>query len=323
MSEAAIPRVDLTAICDGDLASPASRRVLELLLDACRKVGFITVTGHGIERPLLDRATAAANAFFSLPEDLKRDVSPRPFNPDGRNSYRGYFPSSVNGKEGLDIGDPRLESHMSELLARPYYEVNHFPDALPESWRHAVTEYFDALSALGVLLMQALTVALGGDPEQIRAAFARPRALTTLRFNLYPVGAPVEISKQDGAALSCETHVDSGFLTILRQGPEAGLQVRDARGHWIDVPFDPEALVVNTGRALQRVSGGVLAATQHRVSLCHERRVSIPFFLEPAHDLAVGPAAIGLPADAASAPSYEQHLRESLSELKEYARDEA
>ena len=28
---------------------------------------------------------------------------------------------------------------------------------------------------------------------------------------------PVEISKQDGVALGCETHVDSGIFTILYQ----------------------------------------------------------------------------------------------------------
>ena len=34
------------------------------------------------------------------------------------NIYRGYFPSSVNGKEGLDIGDPKLNKFVNKIFFR-------------------------------------------------------------------------------------------------------------------------------------------------------------------------------------------------------------
>jgi isopenicillin N synthase-like dioxygenase len=318
-----IPSVDLTPILGGDFDAPASRRVLECLHAACAEIGFVTVTGHGVAAEVIDETAASARAFFALAEETKLDVAPRAWNRTSSNAYRGYFPSRVNGKEGLDIGEPELDAAMTDLLARTYYELNRFPDALGAAWRASVARYFDEFSSLGRLLMRALTAAQGGDPGRVASAFARPTSLSTLRFNYYPGGGdPVEISPQDEEPLSCETHVDSGFLTILQQGQIPGLQVRDKRERWCDVPCDPRTFVVNTGRALQHVSGGVLAATQHRVRQCREERLSIPFFLEPSFDFVVSPGSLGLSCTASGSESvsYESFLRESLSKFVEYDR---
>jgi isopenicillin N synthase-like dioxygenase len=320
-----IPSVDLTPILDGDFDAPASRRVLESLRAACAEVGFVTVTGHGVTPEVADEAINSARAFFALSEEAKLDIAPRAWNQASSNVYRGYFPSRVNGKEGFDVGEPELDATMTKLLARTYYELNRFPAALDASWRSSVARYFGELSLLGRLLMRALTAAQGGDPDRVADAFARPRSLSTLRFNYYPGGAdPVLTSPQDGEPLSCETHVDSGFLTILLQG-SPGLQVRDRQKRWHDVPCDPRAFVVNTGRALQHVSARTLAATLHRVRHCQEERLSIPFFLEPSFDFVVSPSSLGLPGTApdAESVSYESFLRESLSKFVEYDRADA
>ena len=87
-------------------------------------------------------------------------------------------------------------------------------------------------------------------------AFSRIKTLSTLRFNYYPNQTkPVEISKQDGVALGCETHVDSGIFTILYQDKKGGLQVQNRKNKkWYDVPFNKNALIVNTGLALEYLS---------------------------------------------------------------------
>ena len=52
------------------------------------------------------------------------------------------------------------------------------------------------------------------NPNNSKIAFSRQKTLSTLRFNFYPNQTkPVEISKQDGVHLGCETHVDSGIFT--------------------------------------------------------------------------------------------------------------
>jgi isopenicillin N synthase-like dioxygenase len=321
-----IPSVDLTPVLGGGFDGPASRQVLESLHAACAEIGFVSVTGHGVAMEIIDEAVASARTFFALPEEAKLEVAPRAWKRTSPNAYRGYFPSRVNGKEGLDIGEPELDTAMTDLLARSYYELNRFPDALGRSWRASIARYFGELLSLGQLLLRALMAAQGGDPDLVGPAFARPRSLSTLRFNYYPGGAdPVEISAQDAEPLSCETHVDSGFLTILLQGQSPGLQVRDKRERWHDVPFVPGTFVVNTGRALQHVSNGALAATQHRVRHCRNDRLSIPFFLEPSFDFVVSPDSLGLPCPASGSEriSYENFLRDSLSGFVEYDRADA
>ena len=48
--------------------------------------------------------------------------------------------------------------------------------------------------------------------------------------------------------------------------------------------FHKNALVVNTGRALEFLSKGKFKATNHRVLWNKTERVSIPFFFEPSYD---------------------------------------
>ncbi len=62
------------------------------------------------------------------------------------------------------------------------------------------------------------------DDQFLLRSLERPNATSTLRLNYYPnQEKPVEISIQDGVYLGCETHVDSGFLTILYQDKVGGL----------------------------------------------------------------------------------------------------
>jgi len=85
--------------------------------------------------------------------------------------------------------------------------------------------------------------------------------------------------------LGCETHVDSGIFTILYQNKKGGLQVQNRKNKkWYNVPFNKNALVVNTGRALEYLSKGKFKATNHRVLWNKTKRMSIPFFFEPSYD---------------------------------------
>lgn len=334
-----VPVVDVTALREAGAGAEDGRAAREALHAACAQTGFVAVTGHGAAEALAD-GLAAARRFFALPRAAKLAVAPRRWNPQSPNVYRGYFPSSVRGKEGLDVGDPRLSAEHGELLARPCCELNRFPEALDADWREAVARTFEALSTLGRTLVAALVHSLGGDPERVAAGFARPASLSTLRFNRYPgaggeegaggedtgeaAGAPpVAIADDDGAALACESHTDSGILTLLHEDRGGGLQLRDRDGAWRDVPFLPGALVVNTGLALQQLSRGALVATQHRVVYGGGERISMPFFLEPVPDFPVWPGALGLDAPApAEPPTYERFLRGALSRFVEYERGE-
>lgn len=63
-------------------------------------------------------------------------------------------------------------------------------------------------------------------------------------------------------------HKDSCFLTFLLQGtPHTGLEVQNKAGIWLPVTPIPGTLVINIGRALEAITGGVCTATTHRVNL--------------------------------------------------------
>ena len=160
------------------------------------------------------------------------------------------------------------------------------------------------------------------NPDISSAAFSRLKTLSTLRFNYYPNQTkPVEISKQDGVALGCETHVDSGIFTLLYQDRKGGLQVQNRKNKkWYDVPFNKKALVVNTGRALEFLSKGKFKATNHRVLWNKSKRLSVPFFFEPSYDFKMNQSFLNGSKFKNNGPIYEKFLNKSLKKFIEYQR---
>jgi isopenicillin N synthase-like dioxygenase len=161
------------------------------------------------------------------------------------------------------------------------------------------------------------------DINNSKLVFSRLKTLSTLRFNYYPnQSKPVEISKQDGAALGCETHVDSGIFTILYQDKKGGLQVQNRKNKkWYNVPYNKDALIVNTGLALEYLSGGKFKATNHRVLWNKTKRMSVPFFFEPSYDFKMSQSFLnGSRKTKLKSVIYEKFLNKSLKKFVEYKR---
>ncbi len=175
---------------------------------------------------------------------------------------------------------------------------------------------------LGEILFKSIIKLYNKDTNNSSKVFSRIKTLSTLRFNYYPnQTTPVEISKHDGTALGCETHVDSGIFTILYQDKKGGLQVQNRRNKkWYNVPFNRKALVVNTGRALEFLSKGKFKATNHRVLWNKTKRMSIPFFFEPSYDFKMNKSFLNSPKINNSGLIYEKFLNQSLKKFIEYRR---
>ena len=323
MKKNLIPIINISSIIKQDFNSKKSIETIYKIKKACIEVGFFQVVGHGISKKDINNIIKVGNNFFNSSNKNKMKLAPKKWNKYNKNVYRGYFPNDVNGKEGLDIGDLRVKKIFAKKLKNQFIEYIELNKSISKKSIKVLENYFDNIFILGETLFKSIIKVYNKDVENSKIAFSRLKTLSTLRFNCYPNQIkPVEISKQDGVALGCETHVDSGIFTILYQDKKGGLQVQNRKNKkWYDVPFNKNALIVNTGLALEYLSKGKFKATNHRVLWNKTKRMSIPFFFEPSYDFKMSHYFLNGGSKNKEKPLFFQNfLKNSLKKFIEYQR---
>ncbi|MDC0249918.1 isopenicillin N synthase family oxygenase [Candidatus Pelagibacter sp.] len=317
-----IPTINISSIVKNGFENSKSIIAINKIKKACINIGFFQIIGHGISQKDIENICKIGNKFFNSSEKTKKKLAPKKWNKKNKNTYRGYFPNSVNGKEGLDLGDLKITPHNLRKYRSPFVEYLDLKRSFDKSSIKSLSNYFDNIFSLSEILFKGIIKLYKKDDIISNRAFSRLKTLSTLRFNYYPNQTkPVEFSKQDGVALGCETHVDSGVFTILYQDKKGGLQVQNRKNKkWFDVPFNKKALVVNTGRALEFLSKGKFKATNHRVLWNKSKRLSIPFFFEPSHDFKMNKNFLNSKRYSKKGLIYEKFLKQSLKKFVEYQR---
>jgi isopenicillin N synthase-like dioxygenase len=263
-----VPVVDISGLRSADPAERA--RVATEIGTAAREVGFLYVSGSGIDEARFDRMLAATKEFFALPVEEKM----RSYIGLSR-CHRGYVPV---GEEGVEGGLPDLKEAFDTALDLPPDDPDYVagnPMLGPNTWpglpgfAEAVTEYYDAVLEVGQLLLRAFADALGEDPD----VFSRHATKTPSQLRL--VHYPYNPDARDGLGIGA--HTDYECFTLLK--PTApGLEVLNGAGEWIDVPPVPGTYVVNIGDLLELWTNGAFVATSHRVRRVVEERYSFPLF---------------------------------------------
>ena len=317
-----IPTVNISSLLKSDFNSLSAKNTLLKIERACVDIGFFQVIGHGIDIKEINNICKIGNRFFNSPIENKNKLAPKKWNKKNKNTYRGYFPNTVNGKEGLDLGDLKITPNNLKKYKSPYIEYLNLNKSLSKSSIKSLSNYFDHIFSLSEILFKSIIKLYKKDESISNQAFSRVKTLSTLRFNYYPNQTkPVEISKQDGVALGCETHVDSGVFTVLYQDKKGGLQVQNRKNKkWYDVPFNKNALIVNTGLALEYLSKGRFKATNHRVLWNKTERMSIPFFFEPSYDFIMHPSFLNGSKSVKKGIFFQKFLQNSLKKFIEYQR---
>ena len=261
-----------------------SRRAVARALDqACRRFGFVRITGHGVPAGLRTRLTAAARSFFGQPESVKEQVAMARAGP----AWRGWFPvggeltsGRPDGKEGLYFGEELAADDPRVAAGTMLHGPNLFPDH-PADLAPSVLAWMSAMTGLGAALLRGLALGLGLD-ERWFADHITAHPTTLFRIFHYPPGG----GDDDWGV---REHTDYGLLTILAQDGTPGLEVHAPDG-WIAVPADPDVLVVNIGDMLERMTRGLYRSTPHRVrNASNVGRLSFPFFLDPDWSATVTP----------------------------------
>lgn len=247
---------------------------------AAREVGFLYVTGTGIDPALFDDLLQVTKAFFDLPLDEKM----RTYIGRSRN-HRGYVPvgeevfsgGTVDLKEAFDLGKD-LPADDPDHLAGRMLGPNQWPDV--PAFAPACTAWYEAVMALGRTLLHGFARALGERADVFDAYVTKPPS--QLRLIHYPHDPDAVDATGIGA------HTDYECFTILK--PTApGLEVLNGAGEWIDVPPRDGAVVVNIGDMLETWTNGEFVATTHRVRKVTEERWSFPLFFNVDHDTLVAP----------------------------------
>ena len=322
MSKNFIPTINISSLINNNFNTEIAKKTLLKIKKASIEVGFFQIVSHGISKKNIKDITSVGNNFFKSSNLNKMKLAPKKWNKKNKNIYRGYFPNDVNGKEGLDIGDLKVTKSYAAKLNNQYIEYLDLKKSLNKKSIKVLENYYDNIFNLSETLFKSIIKIYNLDIVKSKIAFRRQKTLSTLRFNFYPNQTkPVEISKQDGVALGCETHVDSGIFTVLYQDKKGGLQVQNRNNKkWYDVPFNRNALIVNTGLALEFLSKGKFKATNHRVLWNKTKRMSIPFFFEPSYDFKMNKSFFTNKPNHKKGLYFEKFLNKSLKKFVEYQR---
>ncbi len=267
MKPQGIPVVNMNGF--GKHGNDNDLRIADMLGLAFRNTGFASVTGHGVDDELVQRAFKVAKQVY-LTDMTEEQRLVYEFKEIGR--QYGYTPPRTETSAGHKQPNNMRFWHVNDPLANV---GNEFPTEVPE-FGSTMLELHSALKETGKQVLRAIAVHLRRDPEFFVAWIENGRNL--LRPIHYPAMQGDEKVNRSGA------HFDINLITLLVPATVPGLQVKSRQNRWVDATNPPGALVVNIGDMLAVHTHGVLKSTKHRVvnpqAACGDR-FSIPLFVHP------------------------------------------
>ena len=280
-------REHLPLISLADLTSPNAPRFMQTadaMGNAARTFGFFRIRDHGIAPYLIEAAYQAAMRFFALPDEIKhhyyiaKSTNHRGYVPF---TEKGDYPDEINRSyEAFDMGLDLPADDPDYLAGNRLLGPNVWPD-LP-GFRQTISRYYAEIAGLGRLICSALEAHLGLPPGAMTGQMTKPISQLRLLHYVRKPSATTTTSVNMGA------HTDYECLTLLHTR-NPGLQVMASDDHWIDVPVDPAAFVVNIGDMLEAWSNGIFRSTPHRVLNLSPERFSMPYFVATNHDTLIAP----------------------------------
>ncbi|GAA5933585.1 hypothetical protein JCM3775_003743 [Rhodotorula graminis] len=286
-TKAQLDYVDLASLDLAKFSQPGGKEELVAeLRKAIENVGFLFVTGHGIEDDEVVRQLQIADAFFKQPLEVKRE-HPCDFDVG---KYWGYrepketYDSDATVKSKIEmLNHPKDTPVLADEQLRFDFLAPYKPEISAFS-RKVHERMLDPLLRLFALLLEL--------PE---GYLAEPHAYDKasddhLRYMIYGVHSADEAAKIGNQTV--KGHTDFGLLTILFPQIVNALQVQTAPGEYRWVPFLPGHVVVNTAEVLTYISAGHIKSTVHRVvrpppDQADYERLGLLYFSRAANDFPV------------------------------------
>jgi len=265
------------------------KRLGRQLQEACERVGFYQLVGHGISRQVTDEILTSTRDFHALDTTTKLAIQmDRPDHPVGGVGYLGYG----NHKLPKRSTSNQNASFLVKKDHRIGFEDNQWPPGRP-NFRTTVEKYGGIMTGLAkkVLPIYAVALDLPKPKEYFDDAFQEP--FYRLRLSHYPpmnteattnntnesenpaaAVAASRSSKQQSFGIS--PHVDTSFMTLLLTDGTPGLTFYShPRNEWIQMPpmtpttkeeAEEVPLIINTGELLRQWSNDRFLSVRHFVS---------------------------------------------------------
>ena len=283
---------------------------------AYRQFGFCCISGHGIARELVDGAYQAFEGFFALPTQTKMK-----YHVPGSGGARGYTPFKVETAKDSRYPDLKEFWHIGREIPRD----SRFADVMPPNlWPEEVPQFkpcgyglYEALDQLGSRVLRALALHIGLPEHYFDDKTEQGNSI------LRPIHYP-PITEANIPNVRAGAHEDINFITLLVGASAEGLEVL-SEGEWLPVTTEGDAIVVNIGDMLQRLSNHVYPSTSHRVvnpqnGNARKPRYSVPFFLHPNPDVVLDPLPECVTSDNPSrydtSLTSHEYLMQRLREIK-------
>lgn len=284
MARQSIPVLNLQDYLSED--ETRKNKFVQELGEALIDIGFFSLTGHGIELDLIDKAYAVAEEFFALPDETKAKYE----NKDGP-KQRGHIPFGIEAAKGNPTPDLKEFWQTGRTLRKdnPHFDAippNLWPDSdLPE-FQPTIDGLYEKMDHLGVLLLEACALYLGKEKNWF--VNMAQDGNTILRVIHYP---PIA-EDADPNAVRAAQHEDINFITLLVGATADGLEVMDHDGSWIAVEGKHDHIIVDTGDMIQNITNGFYKSITHRVVNPEDAkgdRYSMPLFVHPRPDVDLSP----------------------------------
>ncbi|CAE6403605.1 unnamed protein product [Rhizoctonia solani] len=241
-----IPVLDWSLLSGG---SESRTKFISQLRSAMTEVGFLYLLNPPIDDYLVQSVIDYAPKLFDLPQATKDGLAMV-----NNESFLGYnrlgaeiTKGSTDFREQFDFATPWKGQRNPK---GPDYERLWGPAQWPSDtdlpgFQATYSAYYAQCVELSFQFMALLAEALGLPSDAFERYFDTPKDLMVHRTKVikYP---------------------------LLQASPHPGLEAQNARGQWVPASPRPRTLVVNSGKALETATRGLVLATSHRVLVPRE-----------------------------------------------------
>ena len=269
--------VDLLTFEQG---SSAQRRAVVDGVHRSLATGFV-YTNHDVSDDLLDTAYAMLRQFFQLDTESKQHFVAAGAN--GQTGYTGLLVETAassdkpDWKEMLNWSTPIEPGHPLKRKFSTAYPDQVLPEAVVPGITEVLYRFHDSIADLQRRFLHVIAEGIGCHEsffdDMVRDGPTLTRAIR------YPAMGDIGDSGHVWAA----EHGDINLITALPRATAPGLQVK-VGADWVDAVPPDDAVIINTGIMLERLTNGLIPIGWHRVVAAPDfegERYSVVQFCHP------------------------------------------